>query len=106
MSNQAFDGGGLVSERGDSLLRCQRDLFQKISHEIESIAHQKNKIKELEEIESKAIEAHTTVWQGFEGKSGKAAVKDALDIYKKVSTHRDISETFIKSIVTPAKGRL
>ncbi|WP_277620177.1 hypothetical protein [Listeria cornellensis] len=41
MSNQAFDAGGLVSERGDSLLRCQRDLFQKISHEIESIAHQK-----------------------------------------------------------------
>ncbi|MBC1373347.1 hypothetical protein HB847_13290 [Listeria booriae] len=106
MSNQAFDAGGLVSERGDSLLRCQRDLFQKISHEIESITHQKNKIKELEEIESKAIEAHTTVWQGFEGKAGQAAVKDALDIYKKVSTHRDIAETFINSIVTPAKGRL
>ncbi|MBC1402155.1 hypothetical protein HB904_17045 [Listeria booriae] len=106
MSNQAFDAGGLISERGDSLLRCQRDLFQKISHEIESITHNKDKIKELEEIESKAIEAHTTVWQGFEGKAGNAAVKDALGIYKKVNTHRDIAGTFVKSIVTPAKGKL
>lgn len=106
MSNQAFDAGGLVSERGDSLLRCQRDLFQKISHEIESITSNKNKAKELEDIENKAIEAHTTVWQGFEGKSGKAAVKDAFDIYKKVSSHKDVADAFIKSIVTPTKGRL
>lgn len=106
MSNQAFDAGGLISERGDSLLRCQRDLFQKTSHEIESITHHKNKIKALEELETSAIEAHTTVWQGFEGKTGKAAVKDALAIYKKVDTNRDFAETFVKSIATPTKGKL